>query len=148
MTRERALSLVPYPQSGAGDDMSPAPNRFPAFGRSQSSIVRNPAMGRLHPIVASGWVIPSGYGEFAWPRRRHDGLSDRGREVLDLAYRHGLGATELAEVLGVTLATATAMVYRFQHCVVPAALPSGPTVFLAAPGWLRTRTLNRVRLPG
>lgn len=104
---------------------------------------------RRHRIAAYGWVVLAGHNEFA--RRVNDsavGLSDRDREVLELAYRHGLDATELAEVLGVTLANATAMVFRLRHSVAPAAMLRGTTVFVPAPGWLRTRTLNRVRLPG
>lgn len=95
------------------------------------------------------WVTVAGHSELARAvNDTVDGLSDRDREVLELAYRHGLDSIELAEVLGVTLATATTLVCRLRQYVGAALLLSGTTVFIPAPGWLRTRTLNRVRLPG
>lgn len=95
------------------------------------------------------WVTLAGHSELARAvNDAVDGLSDRDREVLELTYRHGLDSTELAEVLGLPLATATTLVCRLRQYVGPAMLLSGTTVFIPAPGWLRTRTLNRVRLPG
>lgn len=100
-----------------------------------------------HRNAASEWATLAGHSGVArLVDDAADGLSDRDREVLALTYRHGLDATELAEVLGVTLAAATTTIFRLRQ-FVPAALLSGTTVFIPAPGWLRTRTLNRVRLP-
>jgi RNA polymerase sigma factor (sigma-70 family) len=46
-----------------------------------------------------------------------DGLSDRDRAVLDLAFRHGLSGPELADVLGVTLINANTMVHRLRETI-------------------------------
>jgi RNA polymerase sigma factor (sigma-70 family) len=45
------------------------------------------------------------------------GLSDRDRELLELSYRHGLDGPELAEALGVTLTSASTMVFRMRQTV-------------------------------
>ncbi|ULE31993.1 RNA polymerase sigma factor [Mycobacterium sp. IDR2000157661] len=45
------------------------------------------------------------------------GLSDRDRAVLELAYRHGLDGTELADALGVTQTNANTMVYRLRETI-------------------------------
>jgi RNA polymerase sigma factor (sigma-70 family) len=45
------------------------------------------------------------------------GLSDRDREVLDLAYRHGLTGAELAQALGVSTESAKKMVQRLRDIV-------------------------------
>ena len=45
------------------------------------------------------------------------GLSDRDREVLDLAYRHGLTGAELAQALGVSGESAKKMVQRLRHTI-------------------------------
>ena len=46
-----------------------------------------------------------------------DGISQRDRQVLDLAYRHGLTAAEIAETLGVSGASAKKMVQRLRDTV-------------------------------
>jgi RNA polymerase sigma factor (sigma-70 family) len=46
-----------------------------------------------------------------------DGLSQRDRQVLDLAYRHGLSVAEIAETLGVSGASAKKMVQRLRDTV-------------------------------
>lgn len=86
------------------------------------------------------------------------GLSDRDRELLDLTYRHGLDVPEVAMVLGVTLAAANTMVLRLRQTVGRRLGPllvargrhacpeRGAPVFLPAPDWLRSRTLNAVRI--
>ena len=45
------------------------------------------------------------------------GLSDRDRSVLDLAFRHGLEGTELAEALGVSVGNANTMVHRLRRTI-------------------------------
>jgi len=45
------------------------------------------------------------------------GISDRDREVLDLAYRHGLTGAELAQALGVSSDSAKKMVQRLRDTV-------------------------------
>lgn len=45
------------------------------------------------------------------------GLSQRDREVLDLAYRHGLNNAEIAEALGVSNASAKKMVQRLRDTI-------------------------------
>lgn len=82
------------------------------------------------------------------------GLCDVDREVVDLAYRHGLDGSELAQVLGLSPANTNALIVRLrqtvQQCLgpLPSALLCGAPVFLPAPGWLRRRTLDDVRLTG
>lgn len=45
------------------------------------------------------------------------GLSDRDRSILELAYRHGLEGSCLADALGVSVGTAGKMVYRLRETV-------------------------------
>ena len=45
------------------------------------------------------------------------GLSDRDREVLELAYRHGLDGPELAEALGVSANNAKKMGQRLRETI-------------------------------
>ncbi|HZQ33513.1 MAG TPA: sigma-70 family RNA polymerase sigma factor [Mycobacterium sp.] len=45
------------------------------------------------------------------------GLSDRDRSVLELAYRHGLDGTELAEALGVSASSAKKMTQRLRETI-------------------------------
>jgi RNA polymerase sigma factor (sigma-70 family) len=45
------------------------------------------------------------------------GLSDRDREVLELAYRHGLSGPDLAEALGVSHASAKKLVQRLRDTI-------------------------------
>lgn len=45
------------------------------------------------------------------------GLSDRDREILDLAYRHGLEGPEIAEALGTSAATTRTLMHRLRETV-------------------------------
>ena len=45
------------------------------------------------------------------------GLSDRDREILDLAYRHGLDGPEIAEALGTSAATTRTLMHRLRETV-------------------------------
>lgn len=45
------------------------------------------------------------------------GLSDRDREILDLAYRHGLDGPEIAEALGTSAATTRTLLHRLRETV-------------------------------
>ena len=46
-----------------------------------------------------------------------DGLTDRDRSVLELAFRHGLGGPDLADALGITLANANQIVHRLRETI-------------------------------
>jgi RNA polymerase sigma factor (sigma-70 family) len=70
------------------------------------------------PSVEAGPDVLAARNELAeLVAQAEDGISQRDRQVLELAYRHGLTAAEIAETLGVSAASAKKMVQRLRDTV-------------------------------